>query len=770
MSINQNFPNVFPSVSLDFENSKTLDPRITFTRSSVGTYVGADGLIKTAAADEPRFNHDPETGKSLGLLIEELRTNIHTYSIPDSNWTQSNCTLTLNNAIAPDNTQTASLFTGTGGSSVGHYIYLNHPTQETFYTQTFFVKAGTTEFVQIATSTGWQARYANFQLTGDGVVGNEDIVGPVTIEKYPNGWYRIRVTEKAIVSYAGNSARMILSSVDSLTASRISNSSEKTFYVWGAQIEAGLFPTSYIPTSGSTLTRSQDSCILPSSFLNAAYSKDKTLLSTTENSAIVSILDGSTYFAGDADYLDISASSDFAFGTGNFTVEGWVNTTFFNADGPNNRRIYMTDGPTGNNTGNLQIILDINNQGGLYVWSTSGDLNLITTGSLANGKWNHFAVCRSGTTLTAFVNGFNVGSTIYAGNITANGGSPRPRIGNFGGENGAGDFNGYISNLRVVKGTALYKEKENFSPEFPLDNITNTKLICCNSARDILNNSGGKTITAQGSVSSSSYIPAQKIKLDSEASSTNTIKNLFYYGSEVNSNIIKSSKSYTSIIRDGLILNFDAKNSRSYPGAGSIWNDLSSSKFTGTLQGGIVYDNSGGLILDGTDDYITTDLGAYTPYCIDIWFYNDDPITSAIMQGNFQQLLGVGTGSGGITLGNWTSSAVEETFSFFSSTWNSGGMTYIRDTAQPGIHNLIVNWNGSNYDFWLDGTKRTTYESAYGHCVLQSRTGLDIGRDPGGANSYEFDGKIYSVKIYNIMLSDENVMQNFNALRSRFRI
>ena len=51
MSISQNFPEVYTSLTLDFANSKTLDPRITFTRSSTGTYVGADGLIKTASAD-----------------------------------------------------------------------------------------------------------------------------------------------------------------------------------------------------------------------------------------------------------------------------------------------------------------------------------------------------------------------------------------------------------------------------------------------------------------------------------------------------------------------------------------------------------------------------------------------------------------------------------------------------------------------------------------------------------------------------------------------
>ena len=79
MSIKDNFPSVGPSLSLNFARSKTLDPRITFSRSSVGTYMDGNGLIVTGSADEPRFDHKYENGvvKSLGLLVEEQRTNLY---------------------------------------------------------------------------------------------------------------------------------------------------------------------------------------------------------------------------------------------------------------------------------------------------------------------------------------------------------------------------------------------------------------------------------------------------------------------------------------------------------------------------------------------------------------------------------------------------------------------------------------------------------------------------------------------------------------------
>ena len=64
-----------PNLDLNFAGTKTLDPRVTFTRASTGTYVGSDGLVNTATTNEARFDHNPTTGESLGLLVEEARTN-----------------------------------------------------------------------------------------------------------------------------------------------------------------------------------------------------------------------------------------------------------------------------------------------------------------------------------------------------------------------------------------------------------------------------------------------------------------------------------------------------------------------------------------------------------------------------------------------------------------------------------------------------------------------------------------------------------------------
>ena len=84
---------VSPSLDLNFARDKSLidsvsgNNSITFTRNSIGTYVGSDGLIKTAGINEPRFDHNPVTGESLGLLVEEERSNFALISQRhDFNW------------------------------------------------------------------------------------------------------------------------------------------------------------------------------------------------------------------------------------------------------------------------------------------------------------------------------------------------------------------------------------------------------------------------------------------------------------------------------------------------------------------------------------------------------------------------------------------------------------------------------------------------------------------------------------------------------------
>jgi hypothetical protein len=275
------FPNVLPTLDLDFANSKTLDPRITFTRASGGSYVGADGLIKYAGVNEARFDHDPETGESLGLLVEEARTNLFLWS---EDFSQGKADVggsafekTNNATISPDGMLTADKLSipSSGLSNTNSAIQFTTITavNGTAYTLSCFLKME-------------EMRYVFFGFTGGGVGGFGVRVDLLTgtiystvgtldsfsVYPYPNGWYRVSVTGTS--TGGGFSGRIFaLDPTGELTV--FSGSGGMGFYIWGAQLEQGAFPTSYIPTLGSTRTRAADNASITGKNFSEWYRQDE---------------------------------------------------------------------------------------------------------------------------------------------------------------------------------------------------------------------------------------------------------------------------------------------------------------------------------------------------------------------------------------------------------------------------------------------------------------------------------------------------------------
>jgi hypothetical protein len=248
------FPNVRPSLDLRFALAKKLDPRITFTRGSTGTYFGPDGLMKTAGVNEPRFDHDPVTGQSLGLLIEEQRINSLQYSNDFTNavWTPFPNTIPSANQTGLDGTTSA--FTYTAISTGSNYVYQNFTcTASTTYTFSFYVKLGT-----LRASSYKIAVYNN---TGAAFIA-VDVVPTQTLSS--SSWTRVSYS---FTTPAGCTSARVYPYRNNNTLQN-----NGTFYLWGAQVEIGAFPTSYIPTSGSTATRTADTANITniSSFFNAS--------------------------------------------------------------------------------------------------------------------------------------------------------------------------------------------------------------------------------------------------------------------------------------------------------------------------------------------------------------------------------------------------------------------------------------------------------------------------------------------------------------------
>ena len=237
-------------------------------------------VLLTAANNVPRFDHNPTTAESLGLLIEESRTNLLTYSAEFDNaaWTKTNSSITSNTAVAPDGTLTSDTVVMNDVSNNDFFIFQVYSgwTSGVTYTQTWYVKSAGISWVQVTGSTGTAAtNFRNINIV-TGALGNGNYASSnVTVTSVGNGWYRISVTETA--SNTSASGRFLLALLTSDVSSRLSNVDGDGYsgiYIWGAQLEAGAFPTSYIATGAATATRSADvaSMIGPnfSSWYNAA--------------------------------------------------------------------------------------------------------------------------------------------------------------------------------------------------------------------------------------------------------------------------------------------------------------------------------------------------------------------------------------------------------------------------------------------------------------------------------------------------------------------
>ena len=246
--------NFAPSLLLDFTNTETLDPRITFTRASSGTRFNSSGVLVTMGNNEPRFNYNPVTLVSNGLLIEEQRTNLVTYSEQFDNaaWIKTEVTVTANSTVAPDGTTTADLYITNAIINVEHYVFQTWTAlASTAYTASVYAKAnsGSVISLQFRVAPVWPNSTTigvEFNLsTGTGAILGGNPSPTFSIASVGGGWYRCSITA---TTGSGGTPQFRVQT----------NDNGGSIYIWGAQLEAGAFPTSYIPTVAAQVTRSAD--------------------------------------------------------------------------------------------------------------------------------------------------------------------------------------------------------------------------------------------------------------------------------------------------------------------------------------------------------------------------------------------------------------------------------------------------------------------------------------------------------------------------------
>ena len=236
---------------------------ITFTRASTATFVGSNGLIQSATTNTPRIDFDPVTNDRKGLLIEECRTNLLTYSEDFTQYTNARTVDTANQGTAPDGSNNATKLSETADTN-NHNIQLDinfSYTSGDTYTHSAFLKAGTVSVMQLLlpSSAFGSNAFANYDLT-NGVVGTVGSSATASIEDFGNGWFRCVLTA-AVTSTSTADGGFIVFTNNSTTAARAASYTGDTashVFIFGNQLEEGSFPTSYIPTSGATATRAAD--------------------------------------------------------------------------------------------------------------------------------------------------------------------------------------------------------------------------------------------------------------------------------------------------------------------------------------------------------------------------------------------------------------------------------------------------------------------------------------------------------------------------------
>ena len=261
-----------PTLDLNFASNKSLVDNvsgqnlITFTRPSTGTFVGSNGLIQTAASGVPRFDHNPATGESLGLLIEEARTNFVLGSNTGGPTNPGTGVTVSTSGVGPDGVTSATQVTVSGGPVANTSLRWTGAGTGTWSgtstnVRSFYVKviSGSGSIIQGQGGGGdeftWNLATLSYSSDSRHPTGAVISVG--------NGWYRCWIGPNGPGGGGGTFTCPI---------------NNGTYLFWGFQTETGSYPSSYIPTSGSQVTRVADTVSITGANFSSWYNQNESTL------------------------------------------------------------------------------------------------------------------------------------------------------------------------------------------------------------------------------------------------------------------------------------------------------------------------------------------------------------------------------------------------------------------------------------------------------------------------------------------------------------
>jgi hypothetical protein len=280
MTISANFPALKPSLLLDFANVERLDPRITFTRASNATYFDANGVLQTAASGVARFDHNPTTLQSLGLLVEEQRTN----SIRNN---------TMQGAVAgTPGTLPTNWGWSTGGSATYEVVGVGTESGIT-YIDIRFQGSSSADLWNLNFESTTQIVAANGQTWAGSVyikivagsLTNLPLVQRMVFRTAAGG--AVTANDVAITSTTANLNSQRFSNVfaaSGATIERVTNALNSatplgafdvTLRIGLPQLEQGAFATSVIPTTTAAATRNADAASMTGTNFSSWYRADE---------------------------------------------------------------------------------------------------------------------------------------------------------------------------------------------------------------------------------------------------------------------------------------------------------------------------------------------------------------------------------------------------------------------------------------------------------------------------------------------------------------
>jgi hypothetical protein len=232
-----------------------------------GTYIWGAQLVEGTNAlpyqrTTTRLNisrADYSLGGCPNILLEPQRTNLALRSeeFDNASWAKVASSITANSTTSPSGIANADTLTADGTFSLHQAAQAISVTSGVTYTFSVYAKKGTNNFIQLVPSSTIAGVnfWANFDLN-NGVVGSTGSSTTASIQSVGNGWYRCIITGAAIATLSGTFSTIIVTSATALRAE--ANTLSTSVFLWGAQLEAGAYATSYIPTTSASVTRNQD--------------------------------------------------------------------------------------------------------------------------------------------------------------------------------------------------------------------------------------------------------------------------------------------------------------------------------------------------------------------------------------------------------------------------------------------------------------------------------------------------------------------------------